>query len=298
MGTDVHIVVVGDGAPQQAARARDRIADLEGRWSRFLASSEVSRCNANAGHPSVCSPDTVALVRRALHAWRITDGRFDPTVLGAVVRAGYDASFDTLDRVRTEVRTADARHTGAGAIVVDAATNLVILPEGVGFDPGGIGKGFAADIVSREAIDAGAVGVCVNVGGDIRVRGEAPGGGPWQVDVLDPHDPATVRAAVLVADGAVATSSRARRTWMVGEQVRHHLVDPATGEPIDNDVVAITVIARDGWSAEVFAKAAFVGGADAGLAFVEAQGAQAVVFDRHGGMRTTSGWPAFSGEPA
>ena len=262
MGTNVHVVLVGTGIAG-LARVRDRIVELEMRWSRFVETSEVSRLNAHAGAPVVCSPDTVLLVQRAVDAWRATAGHFDPTVLGAVLRAGYDASIETLAPERTSV-AGDARTTGTEGVVVDAATNMVMLPAGVGFDPGGIGKGLAADLVSDVAIAAGARGACVNIGGDLRVVGDAPEGGTWTVDVLDPFD-GSPRATVALAAGAVATSSRTRRTWTVAGATRHHLVDPARGVPVDNDVVAVTVVAREAWRAEALAKAAFVAGIDDGL---------------------------------
>jgi thiamine biosynthesis lipoprotein len=295
MGTDVHLVLVG-GDAGGLERAGARIADLEARWSRFIPTSEVSRLNDNAGYPTVCSPETVVLVRRALDAWRFTNGDFDPTVLGAVRRAGYDASFEALPAVRSEVEGSDARAIGAAGISVDAATNLVVLPHGVGFDPGGIGKGLAADIVSDEAIAAGARGVCVNIGGDLRVRGSAPDGGPWGIDVLDPFD-ARRRAVVALEAGAIATSSRARRAWFVGDRAQHHLVDPSTELPVFNDVVAVTVVAREGWRAEVLAKAVFVAGADDGLAFLDRSGAAGVVFGTDGAMRPSSDWHRFVAEP-
>jgi thiamine biosynthesis lipoprotein len=223
----------------------------------------------------------------------VTEGRFDPTLLGAVVRAGYDMSFDALPRERDAVTTVEHRVSGAHAVVVDASTRLVMLPAGVGFDAGGIGKGFAADIVSGEVMAAGAHGACVNIGGDVRVRGTAPNGDAWQVDVLDPNDGAIARTAVVLADGGVVTSSRSRRTWTVDGHERHHLLDPATDAPVDNDIVCVTVVASDGWRAEALAKAAFVAGTEAGLAFVAARGAEAAVIDAAGTMHHTPRWSEF-----
>jgi thiamine biosynthesis lipoprotein len=291
MGTDVHVVLVGAGIGA-LDRARAHIAALEARWSRFVDTSEVSRLNAHAGAPVVCSNDTVLHVQRALDAWRATGGRFDPTVLGAVRRAGYDASFDALPASRGFV-DGDARGVGASDIVVDPATNLVMLPNGAGFDPGGIGKGLAADLVCEAAIAEGARGACVNIGGDLRVIGETPDGGAWAVDVLDPFD-GEARATVAFAAGAVATSSRTRRTWSVGGETRHHLVDPVTQAPVANDVAAVTVVAREGWRAEVLAKGAFVAGVREGLVFLDEHGAAGAAFDVDGGWHESRDWHRFA----
>src|SRR6185503_2885871 len=91
----------------------------------------------------------------------------------------------------------------------------VRLPAGCGFDPGGIGKGLAADKVVADLIGAGAVGACVNLGGDLRVAGDAPNGDAWTIAVEDPWS-CDALADIGVRYGAVATSSIARRRWSVG----------------------------------------------------------------------------------
>jgi thiamine biosynthesis lipoprotein len=125
------------------------------------------------------------------------------------------------------------------------------------------------------------------------VRGIAPDGGAWGIDVLDPFDE-RVRVTIGLEAGAVATSSRARRTWLVGERARHHLVDPSTQLPVANDVVAVTVVASEGWRAEVLAKAAFVAGIDDGLAFLDRCGAAGAAFDSEDRLRPSSGWQQFA----
>jgi FAD:protein FMN transferase len=91
MGTTAHVIVVGDASLADDACAR--LDDLERRWSRFRPDSEVSRMNANAGAHVVVSTDTLLLVQLAVAAWHRTGGLFDPTVLAAVRRAGYDRDF-------------------------------------------------------------------------------------------------------------------------------------------------------------------------------------------------------------
>ena len=151
MGSDAHIIVI-DGPPELAERGRERIDQLERRWSRFVPGSEISRLNIHAGRRLVVSDDTVLLVRRAIEAWRLTGGTFDPTVLGDVVRAGYDRPLDELPD------DAPARWSpflpGCTDIRIDG--NEVTFPAGIGFDPGGIGKGLAADLVAAELRAAGA----------------------------------------------------------------------------------------------------------------------------------------------
>ena len=288
MGTDVHLIAVA-GSPRAASaavdRGRERIEQLEALWSRFRPTSEVSLMNALAGMPVRVSPETIALVQRALDGVRLTNGRFDPTVLGAVVRAGYDRTYA---EIVPGAAADDDRGLGAPRIEVDPVALLVRLPIRVGFDPGGIGKGLAADIVSHELADRVA-GICVNIGGDLRVHGESPDGTAWGIDIEDPFG-GDSRGVVSLADGAVATSSRTRRVLRDGG---HHLIDPATGLPAAGGVASSTAIAGQGWIAEVLAKASFLAGADEGCDVLEAAEVDGMLVLDNGGERRTRSYHLF-----
>ena len=310
MGTDAHLVV--HGPDDLADLARAELERLESLWSRFRADSEISDLNRSTGRWVPVSPETVTLVERARDGWLATEGAFDPTVLGDVVRAGYDRSFELLTDAGDPPLPTSRRHPvavgadrvrGAGGIEVDASRCAVRLPAGVGFDPGGIGKGLAADLVA-ERIDAeGAAGVLVNLGGDLRAIGHGPGGDDWTVAV-DPAATGVALTTLAVRRGAVATSTTLRRRWRSpgdddgngGEA--HHLIDPVTGQPTDGDVVAATVVAARGWQAEVLAKAAIVAGPVRGLDLISRSGADALLVDRFGGLHPTAGFARFTPGPA
>ena len=261
MGCLAHVVIVGD-APELDRMAQRRLNALEAKWSRFIADSEVSRLNRAGGAPCRVSADTFELIERAAAAWAATGGAFDPTVLPAVIAAGYDRSYEQLEA------EGDAQgpvtSPGCAGIRLDRQTRLVILPAGVGIDPGGIGKGLAADIVVRDLLAAGAEGACVNVGGDVRVEGVGPEeGDTWIVAVEDPRDATREVDRYHLAAGAVASSSTLLRAWVRGGVPMHHLIDPESGAPARSGAIASTVVAGEAWWAEALTKAALIAGADA-----------------------------------
>jgi thiamine biosynthesis lipoprotein len=275
MGTTVEVTVVG-GAPSLLTIARGRIRDLEQRWSRFVPTSEVSRLNAASGTPVRVSPETITLVTAARDASELTEGRFDPLLLDAVEAIGYRQSFADMDR--PVARPAPVcHHAGAAAIAIDPDDRTVALPAGARFDPGGIGKGLAADLVADELRSFGAAGVCVNVGGDLRVAGAAPGtGDAWVIAVRDAPDDEPI-AWLAVSDGGVATTSRSRRRWTTADGVvRHHVIDPATGRSAHTPVLHATAIAADAWRAEVLSTVAFLDRVE-GIEFAERLGATAML---------------------
>jgi FAD:protein FMN transferase len=270
MGSDAQVLVVTDPDTDPAAAAAllagawAHIEVLEGHWSRFLPDSEVSALNRRSGSPVVVSADTFGLVAHAIAAWQLTEGRFDPTVGAALVALGYDRDFTEVTRTPFPFPTTGnlGPTPGSAGIELDPEHSAVTLPAGVSFDPGGIGKGLAADLVADALLDAGALGVLVNLGGDLRAAGDPPDAGGWPVSLPDPLRPGHELARFSLPHGAVATSSRLRRHWSTSTGPAHHLIDPTTGRPATGGTVAVSVVADHAWRAEALAKALFLDGPD------------------------------------
>jgi thiamine biosynthesis lipoprotein len=301
MGTDVRLLTVaGDVDGLDLAAACAGIEDCERRWSRFRPDSEVSRLNAAGGRLIAVEPDTFALVAAAVEAWHLTAGRFDPTVLPALVAAGYDRTFELVGAGDSPPPAGAQRWhldppgvPGCAGITLVPGAHLVGLPDGVALDLGGIAKGHTADAAALELIEAGADGAMADLGGDIRVAGRPPEGDAWLVAVDDPRRPGDDLAVLALAGGAVATSSRLRRRWHRGGHWRHHLIDPATAEPAGGDVDAAVVVAAEAAWAEVLAKAALIAGAEAGAELIGSFGVTGLLCLADGSVRLLDGVEAF-----
>jgi len=277
MGSAGHLVVVG-GPDGLVRTGIDRLDGLEARWSRFRPTSEISRLNAAGGAPCLVSGPTRLLVEALQSAWELTDGRFDPTVGQALGRLGYDHSWPLL---APPIRLPRAHPSvGCAGVSVDLEDGLVRLPAGLTLDPGGLGKGLAADMVATELRAAGADGVLVNVGGDLRVIGTPPDGDDWLIAVEDPErpdDPGHHLTHLALTGGGVATSTAARRHWTTRDGTPvHHLIDPATSLPSTTTRRQVTTVAGCAWWAEALAKVAFLDGTlpdvQAGALIVERDG--------------------------
>jgi thiamine biosynthesis lipoprotein len=256
MGTGVTLLGPSrDRAFEDAARiVRSIFEREERRFSRFRADSELCAVNASAGSWRPVSREFARLTRFALDAWTRTEGRFDPTVLGAVVAAGYDRDFDELIAgARAALRPATPCGR-AGEIEVE--DDRVRLPAGVGLDLGGVAKGWTGDLAARAAVGSGLPWALVNAGGDLRITGDAPAGG-IDVGIEDPERLDTEAARVVLSGGALATSSVTRRAWGLG---LHHLIDPATGRPAVGPVLQATVWAPECAEAEIRAKDVLLAG--------------------------------------
>jgi thiamine biosynthesis lipoprotein len=232
MGTAAHVQVVAGTdriASAAAHRARDRLHDLEARWSPAVASSDLALLNTAEGAPVEVAPETVALVERAVEAWWRTRGRFDPVV---------------------EPPPAP----GCQRIVVDRAAGTVQLPAAATFDPCGVARGLAADIVVRELMNGRAHGVRVSVGGDLRVEGDASDGGGWLVNL---EHPLTGRSLshLRLRNAAVASTWRTHRVWGPPSATRDKVIDRCT-DAATTCLAGATVLTGRAWWAEVLATTA------------------------------------------
>jgi thiamine biosynthesis lipoprotein len=265
MGTTVSVVTEATAVEQAGDEVRRLFAEWERRLSRFRPDSELSRLNADAGRPVVVSHLLFEVLEAALRAARATAGLYDPTLLRALERLGYDRSFE---QVGVDVPAAPGPVPSGGGwrrVELDPKGRTVTLPPGVGVDLGGSAKGMAVDAAVERLRTLGIGAAMVSAGGDLRVHGLPPGGDGWPIAIEGP------RAAVTIAltHGLLATSGIGRRRWRQGEVERHHLLDPRHARPAQTGRWSVTVAAATCAQAEVAAKTAFILGPSAGTDFLE-----------------------------
>jgi thiamine biosynthesis lipoprotein len=297
MGADAHVVVVGDPGGL-AELARDTVARLERCWSRFLPASDVTRINLAAGRPTTVDPTTLDLLEHAAAGWTATGGAFDPTQLAPLVAAGYDVSWDDPTR-RTFLPEDAFDRADPRMIRLDRSTSTVTAPVGTTVDPGGIGKGMAADLTVAALLDAGAAGALVSLGGDLSVGGTPPDGTGWRIDVREAAPiggPIRSTQQLHLRAGGVATSGTSRHAWRHADGASvHHVLDPATGRPTAG-ILEATVVAGSGAWAEIWATALVVAGPARTLPALEAAGFAAAWTDGDGTRRHSARWHEFTGD--
>ena len=264
MGSDVEVIVSGtDEVSSSAVRhARDRIAELELLWSRFIDDSEISRLNRSRGSSIRVAEDTRRLVEMMKLGVRATKGSFDPSLIVPIVRLGYHESLDGSGNVTSLETELDQRgDVSAIEFGVDTHGAWIRMPVGTALDPGGIGKGLAADIVAEEIFSKFGRGALVSVGGDVSVFGPGPENEGWRVTVFDPESTGVI-GEIRLAEGGVATSGIRRRRFTDRRTGldNHHLLDPSSLTPIANGIFGATVIAGSAAWAEILTKSLMIGG--------------------------------------
>ena len=238
MGTDVEVLAVG----ADAARWRRSARWPPTRWKRARRGgrrfrpdqralpAQRRRRRAGRGVDRHVRADHACRRRVARHA---VGGTTRPCSPRSKRRATTATSTRSLARAPRRPRRRRGV-PGCDGVELDDLVSAVRLPPGVALDLGGIGKGAAADEVSAELLGAGVPGVrgvLVNLGGDLRARGDAPaaarlGGRRRRSARHRPHR--------RCSRSARARSPRARSCGGRGPAAivtLHHLIDPRTGEP-------------------------------------------------------------------
>jgi FAD:protein FMN transferase len=296
-------VLLVNGADRAAASAARRLADRELAavdlaCSRFRTDSELMALNRAAGDgPQLITPLFAELLAAALRAARITGGDVDPTCGPALVALGYDRDFAEV--------SADAppRLTGPVGPVpgwqhVHLEGRRARLDRGVQIDLGATAKAWAADRCAELIAGELDCGVLMSLGGDIAVQGPAPTDG-WHVRVTDDHA-APISApgqTITISTGGLATSSTTVRAWKVGGRPVHHIIDPATGEPVRSCWRTVSVAAGNCVDANIASTAAIIRG-PAALDWLHDIGLPARLVRHDGTVETTAGWPRNDGPGA
>lgn len=261
MDTVMTLTVYGSGAEADMVLSdcRKEIYRLEDLLSVTDPSSEIYRMNH--GNQDALQ-EAYGLLIQALTLSMETDGAYDPTVYALMDLWGF---YDDAFSVPTEEALQEAlSHTGYTKADVIPGLEAIHLPTGVGFDLGGIAKGYAAQEVIRRMAASGVVEAAViSLGGNVGLMGRKPDGSDWTVAVEKPDGSGEAIAALSIP-GAYETyvvTSGAYQRYFEAEGVKyHHILDPKTGYPAETDLLSVTIVCGNGTKADALSTALFVMG--------------------------------------
>lgn len=284
MGTRWSVVLGATGRSHaEVESAREVIAvqfeEVERRMSTWNPDSELSRFNRHAStEPFPLSPETLAVLAIAQQVSERSRGAFDVTVSPLVAAWGFGANADTLGPA---LGSAPDSATLAGLLARVGYRRLELAPAAgtarkrhpqLECDLSAVAKGWAVDRAAEALADIGFNDFLLELGGEVRVAGERPGGGAWRVAIERPDpDTRAVHASVELRDAALATSGNYRNFYEKDGERLSHLLDPRSGRPVRHQVVSVSVVHRETAFADAWATALAVLGPEEGFARAEAE---------------------------
>ncbi|PIE61309.1 MAG: hypothetical protein CSA29_03995 [Desulfobacterales bacterium] len=264
MGTFYRIKFIPDKPVSKALWKKKvalRLKAVNARLSMYLKDSEISRFNAAPAHtPFHLSTDFRRVLEQCTHLYTISDGAWDGTVKPLVDLWGFGVKDKATDLPTTEAIEAAMAHTGFDKLILKDQT-LTKAADGITLDLGAIAKGYGVDEIARLFPAAGIKNYLVEIGGEVAGGGRNQRGIPWVVGISRPVKGAMssgIYRVVTLDNKAIATSGNYRNFFELDNKTYAHIINPATGYPVDNLVVSASVIAPECTIADGLATALMV----------------------------------------
>lgn len=283
MDTIMDLTVYGENEDALLA-AEEEIKRIDALLDRGNEDSEIYKINSKK--TAEISDETAKLIKTAVEISEKTNGAFDITTAPVTDLWGfYNGNFRVPSE--SEIQTALGR---VGYEKIRLNGNTVSVPESSSIDLGGIGKGYASDMVISLLKNSGVKSAVISLGGNVQTLGKKPNSQPWKIGIADPSDKSRLLGTLSVADKAVVTSGGYQRYFEEDGVKYHHIIDPSTGRCSDSNLASVTVIADSATKADGLSTALFVMGLNEAAALWKESGDfEAVFADNSGNIYVTAG---------
>jgi len=254
---------------------RDFQSDIDELLSRFEKSlsvydpdSIISRINRNEDAQTDHFFETV--LNRAKEISALTEGAFDMSAEPLFRAWGFSSAERTIPH-QDHINDLK-KHIGMDKVWIENHRIIKSDPDLV-LNSNAIAKGYSADIVASFLEDKGCTDYLVEIGGEIRLKGENLHGEEWRIGVDRPaeNNPIPGQALQLVlqiTDKGIATSGNYRQFYIQDGQKITHTIDPVSGYPVKHNLLSVTVIADDCLTADAFATAFLVAGTEKSIEWI------------------------------
>lgn len=246
------------------------LQQVNAQMSTYDNNSELSRFNQHdSTTPVVISRALERVTARALAISHKTDGMLDITVGPLVNLWGFGPQARPEKIPTAQQRQAVREYVGYDKLTIDNHQLSKAHPK-LYVDLSTIAKGYGVDRVAYLLEQLDITQYLVEIGGEIRTNGGKPGGKPWRLAVEKPvSTERSVQQVVSFNEGALATSGDYRNFYQHDGRRYSHIINPQTGEPIQHNLVSVSVYAADSMSADAYATALLVMGPEKAKAFVK-----------------------------
>lgn len=257
---DTVIEVKIAAATQDSSEIFAKCRELTDKYEKMLSAehegSDIARFNISASGCRV-SAETGELFLLSNELCRLSGGAFDPTAYpSTLLWRGAEQRGELPTDAETD---AAAGKRGMELISYDPSDGMLAKTEPwVMLDFGGIGKGYAEEIVIGYLKTTDAEYGVLSFGGSVSVFGKHPDG-RFTIALRDP-DGSLSAAKVKLASGFVSVSGGYERYYEIGGKRYCHIIDPASGRPVDGELLSAAVISENGAAADALSTALFVSG--------------------------------------
>lgn len=232
------------------------LAEIDLSLSIYRPDSEISQFNRSMSH-RFRSHHFYAVLKKSAEVFHTTKGAFDPTVLPLVEAYGFGptkmpkGAFANVDSL--------LQYVGFQNIVFDSVL-VVKQKSGIRLDLNSIAQGYSVDVVAGFLEKKGIKNYMVEIGGEIRTKGQKNDHQPWTIGIENPLSPQKIQTRVTLTERAMTTAGNYRNRYEANGQLFSHIINPKTGEMEQSNILSVTVLAEDAITADGYDTAFFVMG--------------------------------------
>ncbi|MBP2033645.1 thiamine biosynthesis lipoprotein [Clostridium algifaecis] len=270
LGTICTITVYDDKSEDVIDKAFARVKQIENKMSVNKTGTELDAVADAAGKNYVkVSDDTFYVLKKGKYYSEQSGGAFDITV-GPLVKLWGIGTDNARLPGQNEIDNKKSLINYRDLLLDEKNKKVMLKRKGMSLDLGGIAKGYAADEAARILKENGVKHAIINLGGNILTLNSNPDGDPWKIGIQDPFQTrGNVLASIEVTNKTVVTSGIYERYFKKDGKIYHHILNPFTGYPMDNNLASVTLITDVSINADAMTKNIFYMGIDKGINYVK-----------------------------
>lgn len=291
LGTVVQIKLPEPQPVELFDGAFDLIKDIENEMSINIEDSEVIRINESAGKSFVkVSSETYYVIERGKYYSELSEGRFDISI-GPLVKLWGIGSEDAKVPTQSEVDNALSKIDYNNILLNESEKSVMLAEEGMIIDLGGIAKGYAADIIANYLKSHNINNAIIDLGGNVLALGGNVKTDKWNIGIQDPFEPRNKYIGIIrIKDKTIVTSGVYERNFLENGKMYHHILDPFTGYPVENSLMAVSIISDKSIDADGLSTTIFALGLEKGSELIEKlDGIDAIFVDKDKNVYITEG---------
>ena len=270
-GTTWHITYYAKDSIVRKGQVDSILNRIDSSLSIYKPFSLISRFNASK-KGIVIDDHFAAVVAKSIEAWQQSDGMFDITVQPLVQAWGFSAKpvkkYPDSAKVRSLLQC-----IGTDKIKLEGR-RLIKTKPCITIDVDGIAQGYSVDVVANFLEQQHITDYVVEIGGEISVKGrKKPGNEKMKIGIEAPGDyvfeSPVIQKIIVIDEGAVTTSGNYRKYHESNGEKFSHTIDPRSGYPTKNELISVTVFARDAITADAYDNVLMTLGLKKALIFTE-----------------------------
>jgi thiamine biosynthesis lipoprotein len=244
IGTTFTIRYLDAGTHNYETKIDSLIAAINKSASTYIPTSDLSKINK--GDTTVIADANLQEVFiKSEKIYKETDGAFDPSV-GILVNAwgfGPEKPIENMDSLTV---AALLKFVGYDKVRLENGRIKKLYPE-IYLDYNAIAKGYLVDMVSRMFEKNGVANYMVEIGGEIRARGQNEKGTPWKIAIENPNTDGSRSFATVIElkNESIATSGNYRKFKVKEDGTKYvHTINPKTGYAKESNLLSASVISK------------------------------------------------------